>query len=47
MHQKRIEVNSKYASKFTKIKDVIAKYFEKYDIDLEECKLNIKVMNQK
>ena len=47
LHQKRIEVNSKYAKKFTKIKDVIAKYFEKYDLDLEECKINMKVLNQK
>jgi hypothetical protein len=42
-----MEVNQKYAQKFTKIKDVIAKYFEKYDIDLEECKINMKVLNQK
>jgi len=47
LHQKRIEVNTKYAQKFTKIKDVIAKYFEKYDVDLEECKINMKVLNQK
>ena len=47
LHQKRVEVNSKYAKKFTKIKDVIAKYFEKYDMDLEECKINMKVLNQK
>jgi hypothetical protein len=40
-------VNSKYAKKFTKIKDVIAKYFEKYDVDLEECKINMRVLNQK
>ncbi len=45
LHQKRIEVNSKYAKKFTKIKDVIAKYFDKYDVDLEECKINMKVLN--
>ncbi len=47
LHQKRIEVNTKYAQKFTKIKDVIAKYFERYDIDLEECKINMRVLNQK
>lgn len=47
LHQKRVEVNNKYAQKFNKIKDVISKYFEKYDIDLEECKVNMKVLNQK
>jgi hypothetical protein len=26
---------------------VIAKYFEKYDVDLEELKINMKVLNQK
>ncbi len=26
---------------------MIAKYFEKYDIDLEELKINMKVLNQK
>jgi hypothetical protein len=47
LHQKRVEVNTKYARKFQKIKDVIAKYFDKYDVDLEECKINMKVLNQK
>ena len=26
---------------------MIAKYFEKYDIDLEELKINMRVLNQK
>ena len=26
---------------------MIAKYFEKYDVDLEELKINMKVLNQK
>lgn len=47
MNQRRVELNSKYSRKFSKIKDVIAKYFEKYDVDLEELKINMKVLNQK
>lgn len=29
------------------MKDVITNYFEKYDIDLEEMKISMKVLNQK
>ena len=47
LHQKRLEVNAKYTRKFGKVKDVIAKYFEKYDVDMEELKINMKVLNQK
>lgn len=47
MNQKRIEIQIKYEKKFNKIKDVITKYFERYDADLEELKINMKVLNQK
>jgi len=47
LHQKRVELNSKYTRKFSKVKDVIAKYFDKYDIDMEELKINMKILNQK
>lgn len=47
MNKSRIEVNTKYSRKFSKVKDVISKYFEKYDIDMEELKINMKVLNQK
>lgn len=47
MNQKRIEIQIKYEKKFNKIKDVITKYFERYDADLEELKINMKMLNQK
>jgi len=47
LHAKRTELNAKYTRKFSKVKDVIAKYFEKYDVDMEELKINMKVLNQK
>lgn len=47
LHQKRVELNTKYTRKFSKVKDVIAKYFEKYDTDMEELKINMKILNQK
>ena len=42
-----MELNTKYTRKFSKVKDVIAKYFEKYDTDMEELKINMKILNQK
>jgi phenylalanyl-tRNA synthetase alpha subunit len=47
LHAKRTELNAKYTGKFSKVKDVIAKYFEKYDIDMEELKINMRILNQK
>ena len=40
-----MELNTKYTRKFSKVKDVIANYFEKYDLDMEELKINMKIMN--
>lgn len=40
-------MNAKYSRKFGKVKDVIARYFEKYDVDMEELKINMRVLNQK
>ena len=45
LNQKRLEVNNKYSRKFSKVKDVIAKYFEQYDVDMEELKINMRVLN--
>jgi hypothetical protein len=42
-----VELNTKYTRKFSKVKDVIAKYFEKYDTDMEELKINMRILNQK
>ena len=47
LNRKRIEVQEKYEVKFNRIKEVITKYFERYDVDLEELKINMKVLNQK
>lgn len=47
MNQKRIEIQIKYEKKFNKVKDVITKYFERYDADLEELKISMRVLNQK
>lgn len=42
-----MEIQIKYEKKFDKVKEVITNYFERYDIDLEELKINMKVLNQK
>ena len=43
--QKRDELNGKYEQKFNKIKEVITHFFDKYDVDLEEVKINTNVLN--
>jgi hypothetical protein len=47
LNKKRVEGQKKYERKFEKVKDVITHYFEKYDNDLEEVKISMKVLNQK
>eukprot|EP00347_Sterkiella_histriomuscorum_P006612 403352105 len=47
LNQKRMEIQEKYEKKFNKVKEVITNYFERYDVDLEELKINMKVLNQK
>ena len=45
--RQRLEVQEKYEKKFVKVKEVITSYFEKYDVDMEELKINMNVLNQK
>ncbi|CDW76392.1 UNKNOWN [Stylonychia lemnae] len=47
LNQKRQEMQEKYDKKFGNVKEVITNYFEKYDSDLEEMKINMKALNQK
>ena len=45
--KKRMEMQEKYEKKFVRIKEVVTSYFQRYDVDLEEVKINMKVLNQK
>jgi hypothetical protein len=43
----RVEMSDRIEKKLLKVKQVISTYFEKYDVDLEDLKINIKTLNQK
>lgn len=45
MNKQRNEIDQKYGKKITKIKDICSTYFQKYDSDLLDLKVNMKTLN--